>query len=134
MSMKNLLSAVLVALCAAFVVACASTPVLDSPRQINVPAVASVDDVEQAVLDSMRARGWAVHERSAGQIVADLHVRSHFARVDIRYDANRVSLAYVDSRNLNYERVGGTEHIHSNFNSWMGNLAGDIQRHLSYIE
>ncbi len=131
MSMQKLLVVVLFTL---LVAACASAPVLDSPRQVNVPAVASVADVEQAILDSMRSRGWSVHERSDGRIVADLHVRSHFARVGIRYDANQVSLTYVDSHNLDYERVGGTEHIHSNFNSWISNLAGDIQRHLSYIE
>ncbi len=124
----------IILIAALWLAGCATAPVLDSPRQISVPQAASVSDVEEAILDAMRNRGWAVAERSDGHIVADLNIRSHFARVDIRYDADSVSLEYVDSRNLEYEVVDGEERIHGNFNSWMTNLISDIQRSLSYVE
>ncbi|MDZ7790195.1 MAG: hypothetical protein U5L08_06845 [Xanthomonadales bacterium] len=131
MSTRILLSIVVFAFC---LVGCATAPVLDSPRQVSVPAAADVSDVEDAVLDALRNRGWAVAERNDGHIVADLNIRSHFARIDVRYDADSVSMEYVDSRNLDYEVVDGQPRIHGNFNSWITNLINDIQRSLSYVE
>lgn len=125
---------VMILLVALWLAGCATAPVLQSPRQASVPEAASVEDVEEAILDAMRTRGWSVAERSEGHIVADLNVRSHFARVDIRYDADSVTLEYVDSRNLEYEVVEGEERIHGNFNSWMTNLITDIERSLSFVE
>ena len=78
----------------------------------------------------MRARGWSVHDRGRGHIVADLNVRAHFARVDIRYSANSVTMEYVDSDNLDYEVVDGQQRIHG----WMTNLIRDIERNLSFVE
>ncbi|WP_376693193.1 hypothetical protein [Wenzhouxiangella sp. EGI_FJ10409] len=132
MSKRNLLLLFVVMF---WLIGCATTaPVLESPRQVSVPAAADAGDVEDAVIDALRTRGWAVAERSDGRIVADLNVRAHFARIDIRYDADSVTLEYVDSRNLEYEVVEGEERIHGNFNSWMTNLVNDIQRSLSFVE
>jgi len=130
MSRKVLLSFVIVMLALA---GCASTPVLESPRQANVPSGVTMAEVEDAILDAMRARGWSVHDRGRGHIVADLNVRAHFARVDIRYSANSVTMEYVDSDNLDYEVVDGQPRIHGNFNSWMTNLLRDIERNLSFV-
>lgn len=130
MSRKVLLSFVFVMV---WLVGCASAPVLESPRQANVPSGVTMANVEEAILNAMRARGWAVHDRGRGHIVADLNVRAHFARVDIRYSANSVSVEYVDSENLEYEVVDGQPRIHGNFNSWMTNLIRDIERNLSYV-
>lgn len=119
---------------AAWLVGCGSTPVLESPRQVNVPAGVSIADVEKAILDAMRGRGWSLHQRERGLIVADLNVRAHFARINFRYSANSVSLEYVESRNLDYEVVDGQPRIHGNFNTWMTNLIRDIELNLSYVE
>ncbi|MEE4330002.1 MAG: hypothetical protein V2J10_03990 [Wenzhouxiangella sp.] len=130
MPRKVLLSFAIVMLC---LVGCASTPMLESPREANVPSGMTTAQVEQAILDAMRARGWSVHDRSRGHIIADLNVRAHFARVDIRYSADSVRLEYVDSDNLDYEIVDGQQRIHGNFNSWMTNLIRDIERNLSFV-
>jgi hypothetical protein len=111
-----------------------SAPVLDSPRAIDVPGNASMEEVENAILDAMRSRGWAVHERNRGEIIADLNVRTHFARVGITYNTGAIAIEYIDSRDLAYEVVDGQERIHGNFNSWLTNLSNDIQRNLSYVE
>lgn len=120
---------------ALWLVGCATTaPVLDSPRAIDVPGNATMDQVEDAILDAMRNRGWSVHDRSRGEIIADLNVRSHFARVGITYNTGAVAIEYMESENLNYEVVDGEERIHGNFNSWLTNLSNDIQRNLSYVD
>lgn len=127
---------ILVLLVAAlWLIGCATTaPVLDSPRAIDVPPNTTMEEVEDAIVDAMRNRGWAVHEREPGEIIADLHLRSHFARVGISYNTEKVGIEYMDSRNLDYEVVDGQERIHDNFNSWLTNLAGDIRRNLSYLD
>ncbi len=117
-----------------WLVGCASAPVLESPRQVNVPAGVGVADVEQAILDAMRGRGWLLHRREQGLIVGDLNVRDHFARINFRYSANSVTLEYVESRNLEYAVVDGQPRIHGNFNAWMTYLVQDIERNLSYVE
>lgn len=132
MSKRAILMLVFAAL---WLAACAtSAPVLDSPRAIDVPGNASMEEVENAILDAMRSRGWAVHERNRGEIIADLNVRTHFARVGITYNTGAIAIEYMDSRNLEYEVVDGEERIHGNFNSWLTNLSNDIRRNLSYIE
>jgi hypothetical protein len=132
MSKKTLVMLVLVAF---WLVGCATTaPVLDSPRAIDVPGNASMEEIEDAILDAMRNRGWAVHERNRGEIIADLHVRSHFARAGITYNTGAIAIEYMDSENLEYEVVDGQQRIHGNFNSWLTNLSNDIQRNLSYVE
>lgn len=132
MSRRSVLILIFVAF---WLAGCATTaPVLDSPRAIDVPGNASMEEVEDAILDAMRARGWAVHERNRGEIIADLNVRSHFARIGITYNTGAIAIEYMESRNLEYEVVDGKERIHGNFNSWLTNLSNDIQRNLSYVE
>jgi len=109
-------------------------PVLDSPRTVNVSGEASMEEIEDAILNAMRNRGWAVHERSRGEIIADLNIRAHFARVGISYDTDLIAIDYIDSNNLEYEVVDGEPRIHGNFNSWLSNLSNDIEINLSYLD
>lgn len=125
---------VLLLVAAFWLAGCATAPVLDSPRAIDVPNNVSMEEVEDAILDAMRDRGWGVHERNRGEIIADLNLRSHFARVGITYNPGAIAIEYMESRNLDYEVVDGEEHIHDNFNSWLTNLANDIQRNLGYVD
>lgn len=117
-----------------WLIGCGTAPVLDSPRQVSVPAGADIGDVEEVILDALRGRGWGIAERTSGHIVADLNVRAHFARIDIRYDTDSIVLEYVDSRNLEYEVEDGEERIHGNFNGWLTNLVNDIERSWTYLE
>lgn len=127
-------SVLILALAAMWLAGCATAPVLDSPRAVDVPGNPTMEEVEEAILDAMRNRGWAVHEKKRGEIIADLNVRDHFARVGITYNTGAIAIEYMDSRNLEYEVVDGEQRIHGNFNSWLTNLSNDIQRNLSYID
>ncbi len=66
--------------------------------------------------------GWRMQEMRPGVMRATLDIRTHQAVVDITYDAQRFSIAYVDSTNLNYD---GTR-IHPNYNGWVRRLADAI--------
>jgi hypothetical protein len=67
-------------------------------------------------------RGWQMEDVRPGLIRGTLHLRGHVAVVDIPFDTQRFSIRYADSRNLNYDGAV----IHSNYNSWVQNLANDI--------
>ena len=73
--------------------------------------------------------GWMMKEVEPGHIVATLALRSHIAKVDIKYDKKSYSITYKDSENLNYNGKS----IHSNYNGWIQNLNRSIQAQLSNL-
>jgi predicted lipoprotein len=86
----------------------------------------TAEQVEQAVIESLKSRGWQVQERTPGRILAKLEKRGkHSATIAVTYSATNYSIAYVDSENLNYDAATGD--IHRNYNRWVNNLNADIQ-------
>ncbi|KAA3611763.1 MAG: hypothetical protein DWQ01_06680 [Planctomycetota bacterium] len=111
-----------------FLAACSATPLLDPepfPTQLNEEVT------REAVIRGMAVRGWVVEEENPGRVLARLNLRSHVVKVLIRYDEEQVSLEYSDSANMDYQNSDDGEFIHKNYNSWVRNLAGDIQAQLS---
>lgn len=93
-----------------------------------IAAGASLDATEQAILDTLPKRGWTTETVEAGRIVAFLPVRKHLLRVEIRYDAQQVQIAYLDSANLAEERKGDEVFAHKKVNGWMKKLASELQQ------
>lgn len=93
----------------------------------SVTAAPSITQTEQAVLGVLAQRHWQVELTQPGRVVAHLDVRRHQLRVDIRYDAQQVSVYYADSSNLK-ARVApdGRIYAHPKVNQWLQNLAMDI--------
>jgi outer membrane lipopolysaccharide assembly protein LptE/RlpB len=86
----------------------------------------TVQEVEQAVLEALKSRGWKVEEQTPGRIVAKIDKRDkHTATIAVTYSATQYSIAYVDSEGLNYDEKTGD--IHRNYNRWVNNLNADIQ-------
>jgi hypothetical protein len=106
---------------------------LTDPPPIAVPDGAAHEDVRNAVLDAMLGRGWEVAEEGDDFILADLHIRRHWARVHIAIGEDSIQIAYRDSDNLNYGERRGRTVIHKNYLGWVENLAGDIRNHLARI-
>ncbi|RMG56526.1 MAG: hypothetical protein D6717_06455 [Gammaproteobacteria bacterium] len=108
------------------------TAPLYNPEPIPVPEGLSTKEVRKAIVDAMIKRGWGVASKKPGKIVAVLHIRKHTAKVLITYDTKAVVIKYVSSENLKYKKEeDGVEIIHKNYNSWIRNLASDIQSNLS---
>jgi len=108
------------------------TAPLYNPEPISVPEGLSMKEVGKAVKLAMIQRGWAASSAKPGKILAVLHIRKHTAKVLITYDKKSVKIKYVGSENLKYKKKeDGTEIIHKNYNSWIRNLATDIQAKLS---
>ena len=98
----------------------------NSPISSN--QVLSMEDVERAIVQGCRVRGWQPRLVEPGHIEAVLYIRSHVAKVDIRFDTKTYSIKYKDSTNLKYKNG----RIHRNYNKWVQNLNNDIQSKIPY--
>jgi hypothetical protein len=64
-----------------------------------------------------------------GLIEGTLLLRTHMAKVNIKYDTSSYSITYKESSNLDYD---GTN-IHKNYNGWIQNLDKGIRSQLSNL-
>jgi hypothetical protein len=72
-----------------------------------------------------------VSKESPGEIKATLMARGHTARIAITYNLQDVTIKYDSSENLHYgPGKDGEPVIHKNYNSWIRNLAQDINRYI----
>ncbi len=98
---------------------------VESPTTLS--AGRTPEQTQQAILDALPKRSWTAEEVQPNRIVAFLAVRKHLLRIEIRFDAQQVSLYYVESDNLAAHVAGdGRVYAHPNVNRWIRNLASDI--------
>jgi uncharacterized membrane protein len=91
-----------------------------------LPAGASIEQVEQAVLSSLTTRGWQLATRAPGSVDAQYARRGFSATIRVTYSATAFSIHYVESSGLQYNPT--TRNIHPNYNRWIANLRVDIPR------
>jgi hypothetical protein len=89
-------------------------------------AAATLETTEQVILDTLPKRNWTAETVEPGRIVAFLPVRAHLLRVEIRYDAQQVTIKYVDSDNLDEKRDGTDVYVHKNVIRWMRTLHKEL--------
>ena len=95
---------------------------------VNSTQELTVDDVERAIIEGARVRGWQPRVVEPGHVEAVLYIRSHVATVDIYFGTTSYSITYKDSVNLDYK----DGRIHRNYNKWVQNLNSDIQSKIPY--
>ena len=127
----QLCSAVLLCLSAFIFTSCRMQPVLNvqnqSIHQASIPGKDLTEkQIETAILQACKDRGWIAKVASPGSIQADLSLRSFFAAVEIKYDTTQYSINYMDSKNLNYDGA----RINRHYNSWVNNLSKSINANL----
>jgi hypothetical protein len=84
--------------------------------------------VRNAIIRAGQGLGWQIKEVQPFLLEGTLHLRTHMARVNIPYSAERYSIVYKDSENLQYDG----KMIHSNYNGWVQNLDKAIKTQLAY--
>ncbi len=104
--------------------------VVDRPIAVQVDGSNwSVEQVQAAIINACRNRGWIPRMESESQVNCSIDVRGrHSANVEIPFSAERFSIIHASSQGLNYNSSRQT--IHRNFNRWIANLALEIQREL----
>ena len=100
--------------------------VLVDPAPISVPSGLTEKAVEKSIVIGVAQRGWIVTKQEPGYMEATLNIRTHMARVGIRYDLSAIQIKYLDSTNLDYEVDGNERHIHRNYAKWVNNIVHDI--------
>ena len=121
-AMWKIVGAALIGIAVAGFAGCRAAPVMDI---VDAPVVEpaggqklTADQVKVAIQRAGATLGWQIKEVQPFLLEGTLTLRSHVAVVNIPYSAERYSIVYKDSTNLNYD---GTS-IHSNYNGWVQNL------------
>ena len=107
------------------ILAACATPI----RDVQTPVYGrSVTQVEKAIMEAGRNRGWIMKRVQPGVINAHLNA-SRGQQVDVRidYSANDYQISYVSSQNVKKARG----RIHRNYARWVDNLDKDIKSNLS---
>ena len=99
----------------------------------------SAEQVRQAIAQAARKNKWIItetaNEKAGGQIEASLLVRNkHTAVVEIPYTAEKYSILYKNSVNMNYASCNNTRYIHRNYNVWVNRLQSAIAAELDAIK
>lgn len=133
---KSNLSAVLIA-CAALAhnaaLARTSVPVIDHDNiEFSVAGnTLNAAQVRERILAAAAQRNWSVRTVNDGLLEATLQVRGkHTIAVDVPYAANRFSLKFKSSINMNQGSQDGKTVIHPNYNKWVTDLKQAIQMEL----
>jgi len=87
----------------------------------------SAAEVRSAIIAAGAGLGWQVVDAGPGNLAGTIALRAHTAVVDIPYSANKYSIVYKSSVNLN-EKDGS---IHPNYNSWVVNLNNAIRQEIA---
>ena len=74
-------------------------------------------------------KGWEITEIEPGYLEGSVHVRSHVAVIDIRFDTTHYTITYNRSENLDYKNGK----INKRFNDWIHRLDRDIKAMLTYM-
>ncbi len=125
--MKNIIRATLFILVLTLIVGCAgrTKPVYNVENQAIVFNL-TIEQVEKAIIKSGIQKKWKMMIVKSGEIVGNILVRSHKARIQIDYTDKFYAITYLESNNLLYK----DGKIHRNYNRWINNLDQTIQSNL----
>ncbi|MHC1711351.1 MAG: hypothetical protein AB9872_04285 [Solidesulfovibrio sp.] len=129
MSPFRVLCVILILLCATFV-SCRTAPIRNIPDN-DIPTMQGMaltqEELETSIIRGGNKLGWTMRKMEPGLIVGTIYVRSHEAQVNIRYNDKSWNITYRSSNNLK----SNGETIHSNYNSWVNNLANSIRNQIN---
>jgi len=87
----------------------------------------SLEEVRDAIANGCKGKGWRPVMDGETKITCSILVRGkHYAEVSIPFSATNYSILYANSRVLDYDAE--RQRIHRNYNGWVLNLNGSIQR------
>jgi len=120
--MWKFVGTLLLGFAAAGLAGCRIAPVMDV---VDAPVIEpaggpklTADQVKLAIQRAGATLGWQIKEVQPFLLEGTLYLRTHMAQVNIPYSAERYSIVYKDSQNLQYDG----KNIHSNYNGWVQNL------------
>lgn len=114
-----------------FLSGCRTAPIYNVSEQAIVTNSTSYTeaDVQKAIVRAGSGLGWDMKVNQPGHITGTLHLRTHMAQVDVKYNKQNYSINYKDSDNLQYDG----KIIHKNYNGWVQNLDRAIKVQLNNL-
>ncbi len=91
---------------------------------------ASAEDIKKAFMVGGARRGWVFSDSGPGKMTGKLVVRTHTLVMDLKYEAGKYTLSYLDSVNLDYKDDAGKKTIHKAYVNWNTNLMNDARAEL----
>jgi hypothetical protein len=91
---------------------------------------ASAEDIKKAFMVGGAHRGWVFSDSGPGKMTGKLVVRTHTLVMDLKYEAGKYTLSYLDSVNLDYKDDAGKKTIHKAYVNWNTNLMNDARAEL----
>lgn len=135
---SKLIAAILITL--AFVAQAAYARTDPLVNHDNLPVVTlsgktvTAAQIKQAIMLAAAAKTWTVLEQTDGSLLATLNIRNkHTVMARIVYTAEKYSITYLDSVNMNFGHELGVPVIHPNYNRWVKNLIQEINNELRRI-
>jgi hypothetical protein len=111
----------------------AATPLVD-PAPVPVPAGLDDKAIAKAIRLGGAQRGWLVTRQDPGAMELTLNIRTHMAKVGVKYDTKSIQFTFLDSTNLDYEEKKGNRYIHRNYPKWVNNLVNDVSVQLALAQ
>lgn len=132
MRMRNVVLTMLLAVMVLAAAGCRTAPIYNVQGAPVTPTVADEvtrEEIKDAIIRAGSGLGWRMRPQEPGHMLGVLRLRSHVAKVDIRYDTETYSITYRDSTNLDHQNG----QIHSNYNGWIQNLDTAIQNEIAAL-
>ena len=125
--MKNIIRAAIIILVLTLMVGCVgrTKPVYNIENQ-PIDYTLTTEQVEKAITKAGAQKKWRMMVIKPGEIVGNILVRSHKARIQIDYTEKFYAITYLESNNLLYK----DGKIHRNYNRWINSLDQTIQSNL----
>jgi hypothetical protein len=95
-----------------------------------------VEQVKRAIQQAAGEKGWTVSEQVDGKLAATYSKGKngrHSISVEIAYSADKYSIRYKNSSNMNYVVCDGQGVIHPYYNNWVMELKTSIQNTLQSL-
>jgi len=119
-----MLRKLLLTVAALMLVACANTKPVYNATDTAFPVALTQSQAQESIVKALQYKRWRIVESSEDRIIAEIHVRTHYAKIEIDYTANGYSIRYLDSDNLDYNASSNV--IHRNYNKWIQLLETEI--------
>lgn len=87
----------------------------------------SVPRLAAGTSSALAGHGWVLSQERPGRTETTLRLREHLAGIDVELHAQRVSIAHVDSAELDFEETKSCRAIHRTSNRRVFNVTSDVQ-------
>ncbi|SQI44459.1 Uncharacterised protein [Leminorella richardii] len=129
MNMKSLKTLLVGLIAVIFIAGCSGNRAARN-LSTDLDGTFSNQQIEKAIMDSGKARGWEMKKMRAGLITGKIVTRGNSAEIRIPYTSTGYAIEYVGSQNL----TADTTKVPNNYNRWATKLDQDIQNKLLMVK